>query len=47
MLFQIAIVAIIRWTYVGATSMPVGYEAALHAILSFHGIIHVGLLVDF
>ena len=35
MLFQIAIVAIIRWTYVGATSMPVGYEAALHAILSF------------
>ena len=34
-LFQIAIVAIIRWTYVGATSMPVGYEAALHAILSF------------
>ena len=34
-LFQIAIVAIIRWAYVGATSMPVGYEAALHAILSF------------
>ena len=34
-LFQIAIVAIIRWTYVGVTGMPLGYEAALHAILSF------------
>lgn len=35
MLFQIAIVATIRWIYVSATSMPVGYEAVLHAILSF------------
>ena len=34
MLFQIAIVASIRWLYVSATSMPVGYEAVLHASLS-------------
>ena len=35
MLFQIAIVAIIRWIYVSLTSMPVGYEAGLHAGLAF------------
>ena len=35
MLFQIAIVAIIRWTYVSITSMPTGYEAVLHASLAF------------
>ena len=35
MLFQIAIVAIIRWTYVSVTSMPTGYEAVIHASLSF------------
>ena len=35
MLFQIAIVAIIRWTYVSVTSMPTGYEAVLHASLAF------------
>jgi len=34
MLFQIAIVASIRWLYVSATSMPVGYEAVIHASLS-------------
>ncbi|MED5308608.1 MAG: glycosyltransferase, partial [Candidatus Thermoplasmatota archaeon] len=35
LLFQIAIVAIIRWTYVSVTSMPTGYEAVIHASLSF------------
>ena len=35
MLFQIAIVAIIRWTYVSVTRMPTGYEAVIHASLSF------------
>ena len=35
MLFQIAIVTIIRWIYVSITGMPTGFEAGLHASLAF------------